>query len=401
MSILHERQELVSHENLPKSYAGSPILEFLTSLSACTPTCHVSCTWYLPDTKTQLRRLGYEKRLFSLWPSIDDLFPGMLYLTSSCSDIYTDDKRCITATEQKGYLQRSNIHAVLHLADTIEDYGTVANILCSPGEFKHKPFKQRAAKTNHHAVDLQLLTAQMEWDAIRFTLDGAFIDTHRKASTTMHTIKECSPSLFASVSPISSWTMRSGLDKDELITKIPHNMSAIRVSSQIKQHQLRSPIEMVNADSNSFIYREIDAYYGTNLTTRLPKGLSSYWVRYYRRLTFISSATHESRERCMSFHEKDVFSTLEGLCYELSSIALPTIQGKIDVFLLAYPILPCMVDSVLDQPVYRKSDNIVLVHISSMLHQYPHFIPYNLNSKSSEFCKDSLLWRNAWYTAHY
>ena len=41
----------------------------------------------------------------------------------------------------------------------------------------------------------------------------------------------------------------------------------------------------------------------------------------------------------MSFHEKDVFCTVEGLFYKLSSIVLPTIQGKIDVFLLVWWIL--------------------------------------------------------------
>jgi len=143
---------------------------------------------------------------------------------------------------------------------------------------------------------------------------------------------------------------------------LPDNVTAIRVGSQMKQHQLRRPVEIANAEPNSFIRREIDAYYATNLATRLPTNLSAYWVRYYRRLTFISSASHQSRERCMSFHEKDVFCTAEELFYKLCSIVLPTIQGKIDVFLLAYPMLPCMVDPVLGQTVYRKSDgNIVLV----------------------------------------
>ena len=98
---------------------------------------------------------------------------------------------------------------------------------------------------------------------------------------------------------------------------LPDNVTAIRVGSQMKQHQLRRPVEIANAEPNSFIRREIDAYYATNLATRLPTNLSAYCVRYYRRLTFISSASHQSRERCMSFHEKDVFCTVEGLFYKL------------------------------------------------------------------------------------
>ena len=99
----------------------------------------------------------------------------------------------------------------------------------------------------------------------------------------------------------------------------------------------------------------------------------------------------------MSFHEKDVFCTVEGLFYKLSSMYRTANNTGEDRCVLA-----CMVDPVLGQTVYRKSDgNIALVHVSSILHQCAHFIPYNPVSKPYEFRKDDLLSRNAWYTAHY
>jgi hypothetical protein len=40
---------------------------------------------------------------------------------------------CVPSASRKGYLQRSNLHAVLHVLDTIQDYGTASNVKCSPG----------------------------------------------------------------------------------------------------------------------------------------------------------------------------------------------------------------------------------------------------------------------------
>jgi hypothetical protein len=42
---------------------------------------------------------------------------------------------CVPVASRKGYWQRSNIHAVLHIVDTINDYGTAINVICSPGTF--------------------------------------------------------------------------------------------------------------------------------------------------------------------------------------------------------------------------------------------------------------------------
>jgi hypothetical protein len=40
---------------------------------------------------------------------------------------------CAPSKSRKSYLQRSNLHAVNHVLDTIQDYGTASNVKCSPG----------------------------------------------------------------------------------------------------------------------------------------------------------------------------------------------------------------------------------------------------------------------------
>jgi hypothetical protein len=42
---------------------------------------------------------------------------------------------CVPVALRKGYWQRSNMHAVLHVVDTIDNYGTAINVICSPGTF--------------------------------------------------------------------------------------------------------------------------------------------------------------------------------------------------------------------------------------------------------------------------
>jgi hypothetical protein len=41
---------------------------------------------------------------------------------------------CVPSNSRKSYLQRSNLHAVLHVLGTIQDYGTASNVKCSPGK---------------------------------------------------------------------------------------------------------------------------------------------------------------------------------------------------------------------------------------------------------------------------
>jgi len=148
-------------------------------------------------------------------------------------------------------------------------------------------------------------------------------------------------------------------------------MGAIRVGNRIKQHELKMPYHRLRAIPGSFIRNKIDAYYARHPSTLLPPTLALYHIRYYRRLTFICPETQLSPEKCMSFHTGDVFGAagpqIDNQYFLLDSVVLPTIQGKIYVFLLAYPRLPCMVDAVLGQTVYRTSRDPVLMHITSML----------------------------------
>lgn len=314
-------------------------------------------------------------------------------------------RACAKPADRKGYLQRSNIHAVLHLPETLQNFGIAANILCSPGEFKHKPFKQQAARGNHRNVDLKLLRRHMEWDAIRFTLDGAFMKTHPKVSEMLIRIREEAPLLFAPVSPISRWSTRSGIDDNAFITKLEPSggPQIIRVGGRIKEDQL-GPILQAKANPETFIRLSINKYYSQNDTTRLPETLAPFHVRYYQRVTFISPTSSTRTERLMSYHAGDMVSTATEF-YLIDAIALPAVQGKSDVFLVTYELqeIPTLYDNVLDQPAYTSSKEPTLLHLSSILHEYPHFVKYEPAVRPPGWNKDAapVWWRNIWYTAHY
>jgi len=61
-----------------------------------------------------------------------------------------------------------------------------------------------------------------------------------------------------------------------------------------------------------------------------------------------------------------------------------------------------MADAVLGQTVYRTSRNPVLMHITSMLPQYVHFMSYEpVTGPPGVSRDDELFWQNEWYTARY
>lgn len=215
----------------------------------------------------------------------------------------------------------------------------------------------------------------------------------------------CAPILFAPVSPINTWNTRTGLDDDELLTETLQDMSAIRVGAPIKQRSL-SGHQQIRASLGTFIREQVDRYYARSIATQLPGTLAPYSVRYYQRLTFVTPVTSSSRERCMSFHSGDIF--MVGLdqpqYFSLDSVALPTIQSKRDVFLIAYRLEPYMADPILKQNVYTKTstESPVLLHVTNIVQQYPHFIPYEPSSAPADFKKSpNLYWHNEWYIPHY
>jgi hypothetical protein len=316
-------------------------------------------------------------------------------------------KRFIKATvkvaDQKGYLQRSNLHALLHIPETIENYATVVNVVCSPGEAKHRPFKHEASRTNHRNVDLRLIQHEMEWEAIRFTLDGAFASTNPTITDMLLKIKGVAPMLFAAVSPLSRSLERIGLDDDEFISHAG-NALAIRVTNRIKQQHL-GPWHPPKAEPGTFVRDQLELFYSKAQATRLPAGLSPFKVRYYRKITFFSPATRVVPERIMRFKADDIlYVMLEGVKIPvlLDAVFLPTVQDKTDVFFLAYPLEVVTKDSLLSQSVYIQTATPVVVHIGDIIHEYAHFMPYEkAQITADQSSNQGLIWENEWFTAHY
>jgi hypothetical protein len=120
----------------------------------------------------------------------------------------------------------------------INDYGTAVNVICSPGEAKHKPLKAHTVQTNSKGVDLQLLKRITESQAIQFTLDGTFDASHPTINNILELIRSTIPRLFVPVAPVSRWTHRLGIDNDEIIAGGEYTGSAvsIRVLNIIEQN---------------------------------------------------------------------------------------------------------------------------------------------------------------------
>jgi hypothetical protein len=233
-------------------------------------------------------------------------------------------RACAPVKSCKSYLQRSNLHAVNHVLDTIKDYGTASNVKCSPGEAKHKPFKAFVVRTNNRAIDLQLIRMEMERTAIRFTLDGAFRDTHPTITAMLGRINQVCPQLFIRLSPVSRWIHRIGIDDDEFIGQLG-NASAIRVLNKIKEYQLRDHMPS-RASPGTWIRTAIMNHYAKSPATALPSSLPAFRLRYYSKVTFLSPATQYLAERVMSFEAGQMFYSTAGAIWCLEAVVVPTIQ---------------------------------------------------------------------------
>jgi hypothetical protein len=147
----------------------------------------------------------------------------------------------------------------------------------------------------------------MERTAIRFTLDGAFRDTHPTITSMLARINEVCPQLFIRVSPVSRWIHRMGIEDDEFIGQLG-NASAIRVLNRIKEHQLPDYM-LPRASPGSWIRTAIMTHYAKSPATTLPSLLPAFRLRYYSKVTFLSPATQYLAERVMSFEAGQMFYT--------------------------------------------------------------------------------------------
>jgi hypothetical protein len=272
------------------------------------------------------------------------------------------------------------------------------------GEAKHKPFKAFIVRTNNRAVDLQLIRIEMERTAIRFTLDGAFRDTHPTVTAMLGRINEVCPQLFIRVSPVSRWIHRMGIEDDEFIGPLG-NASAIRVLNKIKEHQLPEHMPP-RASLGSWIRAAVLDHYSKTPATALPASLPAFRVRYFSKVTFLSPATQYLAERVMSFEAGQMFySTSPVATWCLEAVVVPTIQETRDVLFLAHQVVPVdEEDPILHQRIYTLSNNRQLVPVCDLRHEYAPYMIYSPASPPSWMEQQggrTLLWQHEWFTGHY
>lgn len=304
------------------------------------------------------------------------------------------------------YTQRPNVHAMYHLLGTAQSFGTLVNVSCSTGETKHKPIKAHAKRTNNTGVDKQLLRRINTMQTVRFTLDGAFADTHPAITDMLHLIQKTSPRIFGSVAPINLLAEKGGIDEhgEPYPSAIP-SISCLRLGVRIK---LKDQYEFTPlwACEGTWLRNALEAIYATNPTSRLPPGLPAFRLGYYKRLTFVSM-----REdlRFHVFRTDDIVQFEGGLYGKVVCFFVAHICGISDYFCMVHPIVFHDADPVLQSSIWRitgmkhvPGDMPVVVPLMYLEHKHPYFIPYAPTTLSkNRIMKHELLWKNEWYTRRY
>lgn len=314
----------------------------------------------------------------------------------------------LSKTGSMGFTQRPNVHAMLHLVQSSQDYSTLVNVCCSPGESKHRPLKRHARKTNNQGVDKQLLRRINTLQTVRFVINGAFMDTHETVTTTLRRIQNVSPRIFGSIAPISLVAEKGGLacNGQELPCAIP-DIRCLRMGLQIKQADLPSYAPTWAAPS-TWIRGALDQIYNTSPQSKLPPTMCAFRLTYYKRISFVS--LRGDSERYHVFKRDNMAQFQGGLQGRIINFFQANILGASDYFCLVHPLIYHGVDRVMKSTIWKigamtiSSDHMpVVVPLMYLEHIHPMFVPYapveetdTASIKSSEF-----VWRNDWYTRRF
>ncbi|RPA84560.1 hypothetical protein BJ508DRAFT_303666 [Ascobolus immersus RN42] len=114
--------------------------------------------------------------------------------------------------------ERPNVHALLHISQSIYYYGLAHNIVCSPGEQRHGPIREDARRTNHRNVDKQILVRDEDMLRCRLLIEGGYESSHPILTELLREVYAESPHLFTkTLGPIESPSLeanpQAALDK--------------------------------------------------------------------------------------------------------------------------------------------------------------------------------------------
>ena len=113
--------------------------------------------------------------------------------------------RCVVDGKraQEKFLNRPNLHALLHLKGTARDFGSLRNVGGAVGEAKHKPFKAQAMLSNFRDVDKAMLFRTSVYQSMRMIIDGSYDIDKPWISDAFKILLGHAPLLFGSAAPVS------------------------------------------------------------------------------------------------------------------------------------------------------------------------------------------------------
>ncbi|RPA83910.1 hypothetical protein BJ508DRAFT_304432 [Ascobolus immersus RN42] len=192
--------------------------------------------------------------------------------------------------------KRSNIHALMHLHDFALEYGTLINIDCSPGEARHKPFKDHARQSNKKEVPRQLLSCVSRTFRISCVVDGSYEEQWPDITAKLREIQLTCPRTFNRIVTNKTKLEERGVDSDTIKSR-QEEAEDTTTGGLINFGILRGPLVLKKRNTRLFpaIVRQGD-WLRTELSKQLqdmhehaiPLNYKPFRVGYYKRLSFIS-----------------------------------------------------------------------------------------------------------------
>lgn len=115
--------------------------------------------------------------------------------------IYSRFVRIARKSEIDAYLQRSIIHAILHLPDTRDLYGTLLAVDCSAGEQRHRLQRMNVRNSNHKDIVRQAIRKVDISETLRGMREGVFDKTHPHMSRKLKKVESLVPLVFDKLAP--------------------------------------------------------------------------------------------------------------------------------------------------------------------------------------------------------
>ncbi|RPA76474.1 hypothetical protein BJ508DRAFT_311096 [Ascobolus immersus RN42] len=330
---------------------------------------------------------------------------------------------------------RSLIHAVLHLPDTRDLYGTLTAVDCSPGEQRHRLQKINVRNSNHKGVVRQCIRKVDVADTLRLVKEGCFDETHPNMVKKILEAEKFIPMIFERLAPTTrkekaeasaNVTIEKEVSAEEeeiegpplVDCNVPVQMDGINLSiihdASKGRNEALYPKKSTPDDVFSGFRNDI-----MNLLNQEDETAVSILTKlnftYFQRCTFISTdvSGHERKitaktGRPYHFNNFDNIGPTESFCAKLNffaTVKFKNVAGR-DVsrnFAIVNPIIPSpKPDRVLSAKILQCStDTSFIFRLEHITHQQIHLLPYepreDLQAHHDKDRRIERFYSNDWY----